>query len=223
MTKEQDINSLGCGQYEFPPAAVRELRDGLIVLLRAFSYAQDAGADRWEFAVEIQQFYDLGLSNNELRWLVAKGLAVHGRETSSCGDARRSFEPTAGLTFSKTSALVLSESGAALAADVFAALQEVDKTDDQANPPASPRSSQPPPARKDSPHQAAIKPTWDARRRELRIDGQLVKWFRVPAASQEAVLSAFEEESWPPYIDDPLPGVVDGCAQTTIAQRDQAS
>jgi hypothetical protein len=31
-----------------------------------------------------------------------------------------------------------------------------------------------------------------------------VKLFKVPAINQEAVLAAFEEEEWPPRIDDPL-------------------
>src|SRR5262249_56888891 len=42
-------------------------------------------------------------------------------------------------------------------------------------------------------------------RRSLMFRGQLVKQFKVPAANQEIVLVAFEEESWPARIDDPLP------------------
>jgi len=49
-------------------------------------------------------------------------------------------------------------------------------------------------------------PRWDAARRELCLDGRLVKRFRRPAANQEIILAAFEEEGWPPAIDDPLPG-----------------
>jgi hypothetical protein len=49
------------------------------------------------------------------------------------------------------------------------------------------------------------KPSWDARSREVRVGEFLVKKFRVPAGNQELVLSAFEEEGWPVYIDDPLP------------------
>ncbi|MCG8450929.1 MAG: hypothetical protein MI725_15285 [Pirellulales bacterium] len=48
-------------------------------------------------------------------------------------------------------------------------------------------------------------PVWDSERKELRVDGQLVKRFRTPAPNQETVISAFEEESWPARIDDPLP------------------
>ena len=39
----------------------------------------------------------------------------------------------------------------------------------------------------------------------LRIEGYIVKQFKVPSPSQEAILAAFEEEGWPVAIDDPLP------------------
>jgi hypothetical protein len=50
----------------------------------------------------------------------------------------------------------------------------------------------------------AVVPTWDAERRVLGVGGQIVKQFRVPSPSQEAILVAFEEEGWPAAIDDPL-------------------
>ncbi len=48
-------------------------------------------------------------------------------------------------------------------------------------------------------------PRWDMLRRELSVDGQVVKRFRVPAPNQIAILAAFEEEGWPPRVYDPLP------------------
>lgn len=50
-----------------------------------------------------------------------------------------------------------------------------------------------------------LTPRWDAARRQLWLGDELVKEFRTPAAAQEAVLAAFEEEGWPDSIDDPLP------------------
>src|SRR5262249_20753115 len=47
-------------------------------------------------------------------------------------------------------------------------------------------------------------PSWDRDRRELRLGGVLVKRFKAPAPNQEAILAAFEEEGWPPRIDDPI-------------------
>jgi hypothetical protein len=50
------------------------------------------------------------------------------------------------------------------------------------------------------------KPRWIATARQLWCNGQLVKQFKRPALCQELILIAFEEEDWPQYIDDPLPG-----------------
>ena len=36
-----------------------------------------------------------------------------------------------------------------------------------------------------------------------------MKRFQLPSRNQETILSAFEEEGWPPRIDDPLPPAVD--------------
>ncbi len=40
---------------------------------------------------------------------------------------------------------------------------------------------------------------------ELRLGGELVKRFKRPPSAQGLVLAAFQEEGWPPAIDDPLP------------------
>ena len=48
-------------------------------------------------------------------------------------------------------------------------------------------------------------PVWNRTSRTLHFGALLVKEFKVPAANQELVLSAFQEEGWPPHIDDPLP------------------
>jgi hypothetical protein len=54
--------------------------------------------------------------------------------------------------------------------------------------------------------QSAI-PVWDGALRELHWRGRLVKRFNQRAPNQEMILAAFEEEGWPPHIDDPLPQV----------------
>ena len=52
----------------------------------------------------------------------------------------------------------------------------------------------------------SIIPKWDAPRQELRLGRYLIKQFKLPADRQNTVLCTFEEEKWPPRIDDPLPG-----------------
>ena len=51
----------------------------------------------------------------------------------------------------------------------------------------------------------AVVPCWDGGLRQLHWQGRVVKHFRLPAANQEAILAALEEEGWPERIDDPLP------------------
>ena len=46
---------------------------------------------------------------------------------------------------------------------------------------------------------------WDGSRRDLWLGDLLVKQFRSPAAAQECILATFQEDGWPPRIDDPLP------------------
>src|SRR5207237_3362867 len=49
-------------------------------------------------------------------------------------------------------------------------------------------------------------PTWDATLHELRLGRRVVKTLNHrPAPAQELILTVFEEEGWPPTIDDPLP------------------
>ncbi len=46
-------------------------RAGLVRLRQAHTYAREAAADMWDFALEIGVLYDAGLTVNDLRWLVA--------------------------------------------------------------------------------------------------------------------------------------------------------
>jgi hypothetical protein len=52
-----------------------------------------------------------------------------------------------------------------------------------------------------------FKPHWNKGKRLLTWRGIVVKEFTRPAPSQELILDAFEEQGWPPCIDDPLTGI----------------
>ena len=69
----------------------------------------------WDFALENDRLYETGLTISELRWLVAKGFAEHGQDTSFYGDPHRSFRPSRGLTFVPTTCFVLTPQGAEFA------------------------------------------------------------------------------------------------------------
>jgi hypothetical protein len=103
-----------------PPVPIDEsFRAGLLLLYQAFTYAHDAGADAWDFALEIDKLYETGLTISDLRWLVAKGYAEHGQETSIVGDAHRSFRQSGGLNFSDMTCFVLTSKGGEFASQVL--------------------------------------------------------------------------------------------------------
>ena len=50
-----------------------------------------------------------------------------------------------------------------------------------------------------------MRPKWNSNVGVLSFGVRIVKRFPRAARNQEIILSAFEEEGWPPRIDDPLP------------------
>jgi hypothetical protein len=61
-----------------------------------------------------------------------------------------------------------------------------------------------PPEKRTNTDLATVKPRWDADRRSVWLGERELKRYRRPAPNQEQILAAFEEEGWPPRIDDPL-------------------
>jgi hypothetical protein len=50
-----------------------------------------------------------------------------------------------------------------------------------------------------------LKPQWNPNRRELTVDGNVIKRFRQRRGNQERLVIGLHEASWPEHIDDPLP------------------
>jgi hypothetical protein len=113
----------GLAGDDFGEAAAPKLGDnlgaGLALLLQAYLYARDAGASPWDFALESDGLYQTELTISDLRWLVAKGFAEHGQETSCYGDPHRSFRPSNGLNFVPTTCFVLTPKGAEFAGRIL--------------------------------------------------------------------------------------------------------
>src|SRR6185436_2218473 len=104
---------------ESTPLLIDErLRAGLALLWRAFICAQVTGANMWDFAMRTGRLYEAGMTSSDLRWLVAKGFAEHGQDTSGY-DERRALRGANGYFFNEHTCLILTPSGAALAEHVF--------------------------------------------------------------------------------------------------------
>ncbi len=177
-------------------------------LLKASSYAEDTRRNAWEFAVTIGELRRDGLSESELRWLVCRGLIEHAKEVATTGNERK-FDREVSLRFGKRSAFIITDAGVTFSHELLKEFTSYEVADG-VEPDGFDAT---PPLRKlqtiDEAHQGAngkMLPKWDRDRRELRLESKVVKVFKLPSPMQEAILMAFEEENWPPRIDDPLPG-----------------
>jgi hypothetical protein len=151
-------------------------------LLEAYRCVAELEADEWDFAVEIDCLHAAGLTNTHLRWLLHRGYALQGVERTAPGARRRRFRRVGNLSLPTATCFVLTDAGAAYAlGSVLPCGVEVTCEEHRHTP------------------------VWDVAVRELRVGGLIVKRFKQPAANQELVLEAFQEEGWPPRIDDPLP------------------
>ena len=197
---------------------MRRGRAGLMLLLEADENAKDLHHDCWDFAVELESLQAAGLTNSDLRWLIYKGYVEHAREITLSGDQRRTFRPNRNATFHKRTSFVLLEHGIpfamtayrqagadASAAKMIAELIHNPSGNSAGSTSAAQTFARPSHNGNANSGRSAPVPTWDRDRQELRLAGKLIKQFKVPAANQEMILAAFEEEQWPPRVDDPLP------------------
>lgn len=188
-TSDLDEHHEICGEGSAVPQganADQEFTRVLHKLSRAWDFSQDCDRSRWDFAVELADLNHDGVTHETLRWMIGKGLIEHAMESENHQGIGRSFESPGGFTFNERSCFVITPRGLESRPSGYV--------------PAATRSDL-----------AAVDlvPVWDDQRHELRLDGTLVKRFKWRAANQEAVLAAFQEEGWPPRIDDPLPPVAE--------------
>lgn len=177
-------------------AFTRQIQSALQLLHNAAAYAEDAQTDLWQFSVELGALHDLGLTVCECRWLIAKGLAKHARETTTNDTDRRVFQRCVNLSLPPRTCFVLGERGKALLCVQPRCRQSADRSGEVAV--SLPLCSV------DHDELQMLSPTWDLDRQQLRVGRVIVKEFKLPATNQEAVLAAFQEEGWAPRIDDPL-------------------
>lgn len=173
----------------FSNKKARQFEQFLRALQEAHEYAQDLNCSIWEFAIRPA---DVGVADvhiNDLRWMIRKGWIHHEGDSVAAQDSHSPAQPGE-LSIHPDSCFVIGKSGIDALTHVSDGSQGIG---------ADPQVVSP----------AIIKPSWDAERHELSFVGQIVKRFRWPAANQETILMAFEEESWPSRIDDPLPQVND--------------
>jgi len=173
------------------------------MLLRAHRYATSIRSHRWQFAIELEEFQRAGVTRSELRWLLASGLAQHAKEVVDANAHGRTFVGLPKHLLPPGTCFVLSDDGVAELAKVASLAKHRTINGNSISLPEHAAEAGRILVRGDAdrPHF----PQWDQVRKELRLDGVVVKQFRCPAPNQEAILAAFQEEQWSARIDDPLP------------------
>jgi hypothetical protein len=166
------------------------VQQGLAQLYAGWRYARDLKADRWEFAVALSALQTEGITENDLRWLLARGLVERGRSTSDDGKSRpfNAFEM-------ECDRVVLTRVGVRWAKNMSSTIVNKAPSTEAL---------------------VCMAPVWDSRFRVLSFGGEIVKRFRVPAPTQELILATFQEEQWPRVIDDPLPPIDDICPKRRL-------
>jgi hypothetical protein len=162
----------------------------LAVLLEAAEYANDTTSDRWDFAVAIVDLRTLGLNDTDLRFLVKKRWVEHALEVTAQGANGREFQTAGDLTFDRGTCFILTDTGIAQAQEFGRSGLPI------ITPRLLPDSRLPP---------RYELPFWNAQTRELWVGSKIAKRFKWHAENQEIILNTFQEEGWPPHIDDPLP------------------
>ena len=179
--------------------------NALAQLDKARKYADSCGSNPWEFALEISELNEQGIDRNLLRYLVLQGLIEHRAEVTASGEGTRSFQEK-DLAFSSRSCFVLTDKGRQA---VYSKLSLSLGHNVNMNP-----NGGPPEDRND--RERRMQPFWDEKLRELKLGEQVIKRFKWPAANQERVIRAFQEEGWPVKIDDPLPPSNDVCPKRRL-------
>ncbi|MBX3439720.1 MAG: hypothetical protein KF861_19680, partial [Planctomycetaceae bacterium] len=165
----------------------RSAEPGLALLFQAREYARQLVEDPWEFAVEVQELKSIGMTVNDLRWLLVGHFVEHACDVTQSGELNRQFREVGRYRFSRRSCFVLTPSGVALASQILSGEPYRLST-----------------VNGESIEQARLSPIWDPVRHELTYSGRLVKRFKQHSPNQEAVLTAFAEEGWPSGVLDPL-------------------
>ncbi len=163
------------------------------LLLQGRDYAAEASRDRWDFAVSLRCLRAAGVTENEVRQFICRGLLEHALERTRPADSRRVFQKVSSLALYRRSCFVLTGKGVSLARRVLLSGEE-------GLPPNGGQSG-----RKEEEGCRAELPFWDEACHTVFWRGRALKHYRSEAPNQEAVLHAFQAHRWQRCVTVALP------------------
>jgi hypothetical protein len=111
---------IGGNQRRFVESAglhmAKPIQAAIVQLAEAYDYARDMQCDLWDFAIEIKALRAIGLSLDDLRWMVTSGYVKHGKEITKRSDQVRKFDLTLNSNFTDKTCFVLTDAGLRLTA-----------------------------------------------------------------------------------------------------------
>jgi hypothetical protein len=176
-----------------PGTVSRPLQVALRQLLGALDHADNLSRPAWEFAVGRDCLRELGLTDNDLRWLICKGYVEHGIEQTGFKSRKRVFRRIPNLALHDRSCFVLTQAGLSFARRA-ARLARRDP-DGKAVSDSYGHDED----------KARELPDWDKRSHTLYWRGKVVKHYKGHAVNQEAVLNAFKKHKWASCVAVALP------------------
>lgn len=185
---------------------VQRLSRGLSLLLVATRYVESSQCEKCQLAVRRDELSAVGLEPIDCRWMLLRGFIDHFNETTFPGDAVRSFR-NGDAIIGDHSCFLLTAKGAEFVVDFLGERHTSNGSvsEEIGFEYEMPVNWQTRHSSLKSESNPAQQPRWDVNRQELWFGKSLVKRFRIPSPNQVAILCAFEEETWPSRIDDPLP------------------
>jgi hypothetical protein len=189
---------------------LQRLTRGLNLLLVASKYVESSHCEKCQLALRREELSAAGLEAIDCRWMLIRGLVDHFNETTFPGDSKRSFR-NGDAIISDHSCFLLTPKGTSFVteflnephAEIGSTTNEVSfnyESQDGSHPRWGSQD-----LIDETEPSTDPQPCWDINRQELWFAGRLVKRYRIPSPNQVAILCAFEEETWPSRIDDPLP------------------
>jgi hypothetical protein len=165
------------------------LRAPLALLLQATAFARRLGRSKWDFGVDGRFLKAAGLTLSQLHWLTEWNYVELAKIAPRRLNRKRADFPPAHTSWSGETRAVLTPKGEKAARRICATASKQGEVFPSAT----------------LSRLYSLAPTWNAVERRLSFEDLVVKTFLQPAANQELILAAFEEEGWPHGIDDPLP------------------
>jgi hypothetical protein len=96
------------------------VQTAIVQLAEAYDYAYQAQCNLWDFAVEIDALKAIGLSYDDLCWLVVNGYAKCGQEVTKRDDMVRKFHPLQDMKFTRKTCFIATNVALRLTTSEFA-------------------------------------------------------------------------------------------------------